>query len=197
MVARTRAYRLDSERSLVRIFVYRDGPLAQLGHNHVLRVRALRGELDDAREGRSGTFRLTFPVADFLIDDPADRAIAGEGFESVPTDDDIAGTRRNLLGPKVLDAATFPDITIEGDLIADATAADTRFVVHGQVAAARVPLRLDRSGDEVVVTGAFTVRQSDWGLVPFSVAFGALRVRDELDVRFELRGVPDQTGSMP
>jgi hypothetical protein len=37
-------FRIDAARSELRILVYRAGPLARLGHNHVLRVRDLQGE---------------------------------------------------------------------------------------------------------------------------------------------------------
>ena len=38
-------YRIDAERSEVLILVYRDGHMAALGHNHVVAVRALSGEV--------------------------------------------------------------------------------------------------------------------------------------------------------
>jgi hypothetical protein len=44
------------------------------------------------------------------------------------------------------------------------------------------------------VRGGFTVQQGTLGLEPFSVALGALRVRDDLAVRFRLVAARDPSG---
>src|ERR1035441_9801055 len=38
-------YRIDAARSQVLILVFRDGPMAKLGHNHVLSVHGLSGDV--------------------------------------------------------------------------------------------------------------------------------------------------------
>ena len=35
------------------------------------------------------------------------------------------------------------------------------------------------------LTGSATVKQSDWGMKPYSALFGALKVADEVEVAFE------------
>ena len=42
--------------------------------------------------------------------------------------------------------------------------------------------------DRLVVAGAFVLRQSDFGIKPFSVLGGLLAVEDELVVEFRLIG---------
>jgi len=56
-------YRVDDEASQVLILVYRDGRMARLGHNHVLRVRQLSGEVVVPKDTVNTTFTLEFPVA--------------------------------------------------------------------------------------------------------------------------------------
>ena len=58
-------YRIDSVDSEVRLLVYRAGPLARLGHNHVMVNRALHGDVTLERNLPDSTFELIAPVSAF------------------------------------------------------------------------------------------------------------------------------------
>ena len=186
-------YRIDPLRSELRILVYRAGPLARLGHNHVLLARDLAGEVWLPADPAAARFAVSFPVAALAVDEPAARREEGEEFASEPSAEDVAGTRRNLEGPALLDAARYPVIRLDGvaaqgpgGLIARA-----RVVVREHAAELEVPVEVARTPAELVVRGGFTVEQHALGLEPFSVALGALRVRDDLAVRLRLVAAPD------
>ena len=176
-------YRVDPTASELRVRVAPAGSLARLGHHHVIGGPVWSGELV-----------LGDPVfADVAIDVPAlevDRVAwrRDEGFE--PLDDDaIEGTRRNLLGPKVLDAENHPSIEIRSvavtgpDWQADVTA---RVRVRGEVTEWRVPVAVQRDGERLTIAGALDLDQTALGLEPFSAAGGALRVADRMRVRFRI-----------
>ena len=44
-------------------------------------------------------------------------------------------------------------------------------------------------GATVTASGAFQVRQTDFGITPFSVAGGAVQVADVVDVRFDITAI--------
>ncbi len=180
--------RLDAAHSDVRVLVYRAGPLAQLGHNHVLVAHALAGELC------AGRFALTVPVAALAVDPAAARAEEGVDFATVPSAADVAGTREHLLGASQLGADAWPVIRVSGTLPAGAgpVAVAARLEVRGILANVAVPtsITVDPEG-RMVVAGGFELAQTSLGLVPYSVALGALRVRDEVAVRFRLVAVQD------
>lgn len=182
-------YAIVREASELRVLVYRGGPLARLGHNHVLVSRQLDGELQVARDGAGLRFALSFPVASFALDEPEARAAEGPEFETRPTPADVEGTRRNLEGPQVLDAARYPRVAVRG-LVATGGPDEWRVraavTVRGNVHELEVPVHVERDGDRLVARGEFPLRQSELGLTPFSVAMGALQVRDELTVRYVL-----------
>ena len=184
---------LDPARSALRVLAYRSGALARLGHNHVLIDRELAGDIWLAADG-SGRVTLRFPVAAFSVDEPAARREEGAEFETVPSAADIEGTRHNLLGPRVLDALAHPEIRVEGDLAPGAATVRARVVVRGVGTALAVPVTLHWTDAGLEAEGGLTVRQSELGLEPFSVALGALQVRDELAVRFHLVAVPAPGG---
>ena len=61
--------------------------------------------------------------------------------------------------------------------------------VAGHESTLVVPFSLERSSGRLTASGALTLRQSELGLTPFSVFLGALRVQDEMRVKFNLVAV--------
>lgn len=186
-------YRLDAARSELRILVYRDGALARLGHNHVLLAGDLAGELQRDGSGAPRSFAVRLPVAALRLDEPAARAAAGPDFDSVPTASDIDATRRHLLGPDQLDATRYPMLRVAGmlDGTHGAVVAHAWIMLRDARTPIDVPVTVAVAADgSVTVAGSFTVLQTALGLVPYSAALGALRVRDELAIRFRLVGEP-------
>jgi hypothetical protein len=49
-----------------------------------------------------------------------------------------------------------------------------------------VPLKYETRGNELHVEGELPLKQTDLGLTPFSLFGGALRVLDEIKVRFRV-----------
>lgn len=182
-------YDVVAARSELRVLVYRGGPLARFGHNHVLVFRDLQGEVHVPRDGSGVRFEVSFPVTALALDEPAARDAEGPEFESRPTPADVDGTRRNLEGPEVLDAARYPRVTIRG-LGASGGPDEWRVravvEVRGSVNDVDVPARVVRDGEQLVARGEFPLRQTAVGLTPFSVAMGALQVRDDLAIRYVL-----------
>jgi YceI-like domain len=175
--------------SEIRLFVYRDGPMAALGHNHVIVNRQLSGVVYRAPRMEESQFELAIPSAQFSVDEPELRREAGEDFaKEVPTDA-RAGTLRNALGPALLDVAAFPNITVRSVRLSGAPGAwlaELAISVAGHASRVTTPFNETHTADEVAGSGEFTLRQSQLGLKPFSVMLGALTVRDELRVRFKI-----------
>ncbi len=160
------------------VLVFRGGSAARLGHNHVLRAADLR--VDWPAAGPVLRFRL-----DALdVDPPALRERLGPAFGSAVDDGARAGTRANLL--KALEAAAHPEVVVrtlqqlgEGGR----RAVEAEITLHG-VARRQwlvVEVAANRARGEVVI------RQSDFGIQPFTVLGGLLAVQDALVVQFELR----------
>jgi hypothetical protein len=191
------AYRIDAGRSEIRILVYRAGALARLGHNHVIVSRALAGEVRLAKAADTGEtggagFDVSFPVATLIVDEPALRAEEGSEFATQPTPADVEGTRKNMLGPGVLDAANSPTVRVYGltSAASGSPSAHARLVVRGHVTPVEVPLTVVAQDGRLTVSGGFGIAQTALGLTPFSVALGALTVRDGLEIRFRIVAVP-------
>jgi hypothetical protein len=53
----------------------------------------------------------------------------------------------------------------------------------------RASASIDASG-AVTATGAFTLKQTDFGIVPVTAAGGTIRVKDDIDIQFVLKASP-------
>ena len=65
-------YRIDPASSFIHLKVYRDGPLAKLGHNHVIAALNLQGMVYRQRKLADSSFELIIPVASMAVDRPAE-----------------------------------------------------------------------------------------------------------------------------
>lgn len=182
-------YRIDAGESALRILVYRGGPLAEFGHNHVIAARELEGDVYLTPDIHDAGFRLRIPVQEFVVDPPAARKEEGQAFSSQPSEQAIAGTRKNMLGPDVLDAERYPDITVRSVSITGpewAPEMTVRVTLHGMARDLTVPVALDRGDGSLSVTGTLELQQTDFGMTPFAVMGGGLRVQDRVRIRFRI-----------
>lgn len=163
--------------NVLRILVFRAGSAARLGHNHVLEAADLR--VDWPAAGPELRFRLDA----LAIDPPALRERLGPAFASSVDDAARAGTRANLL--KALDAAAHPEVVVrtlqqlgEGGR----RAVEAEITLHG--VSRRQWFVAEVQGQRA--RGELVIRQSDFGIQPFTVLGGLLAVQDALVVQFEL-----------
>ncbi len=179
---------VDSEASEIRLLVYRAGPLARFGHNHVISGR-VRGEIRAGERAADSGFRLEIPVESFVVDPPAARAEEGEEFASEVSEQARQATRDNMLGKDLLDSASRPLIEINSIALAGPRWNPTvlaRATLHGATRDLRFPAAVMQQGDLLTVVASFRVRQSEFDLTPFTALGGGLQVRDPIDIRLNL-----------
>lgn len=189
-------YRVDANASVVSVHVYKDGPLARFGHNHAIAVQQLTGSVFLQRELERSGFELSAPLAMLAVDRPADRAAAGADFPGELPPEAIAGTRANMLGPKLLTADLYPllqmtAVSVRGKL-PDLTWT-VRVSLRGISTDVEFPAKVVVDGQRITADGSLTLSQSQLGLAPFSVLGGGLRVRDEMEIFYHVVAVRDGT----
>lgn len=188
LAASGEVFRLSSD-SRITLLVYRGGRAAKLGHNHVVSARKLGGYVHLAPDIADSRVDLFLRPADWVVDDPDDRATAGEAFSKVLTERAVTDTRANMLGDEVLDASESPFVTVSGTVdqaAADKLTASLDVTVRGVSHRLTTPVRWTRRGERLEINGGFTVMQTAFGITPFSVLGGALVVRDGVVVQVKL-----------
>ncbi|MEI7612044.1 MAG: YceI family protein [Betaproteobacteria bacterium] len=186
---KTVRYEILPDLSDIRFLVYRAGPLAKLGHNHVVQAKNIKGEIHVAPDIQQSSFSIEVPVKDFKVDDDTARSEEGDEFFPQPDGDAIAGTARNMLGEKVLEAEKYPTIEIRSaGLSGPSWGMDilVRIRMHGIEREVVVPTVIEKSSDKLVATAFFSINQTDYGITPMSVLGGGLKVQDAIKVRMRI-----------
>lgn len=171
-------YAVDPDASLVAVTVRRAGLMARLGHDHVVAVRTLSGHVAPDL----GRADLSFRLDQMSVDEP--QLLAEAGIARQPSPPAVEGTRHNMLGP-VLEAQRYPQVELHvqgmagGRLGVDIT-------LHGVTRRLALPAAVRVDARQVSARGTATLKQTDFGVTPFSVGGGLLSVQDALEVRYHI-----------
>ena len=171
-------YAVDPAASLVAVTVRRAGPMARLGHDHVVASRSLSGHVAPG----AGRADLAFRLDQMSVDEP--QLLRDAGIARQPPAQAVEGTRTNMLGP-VLEAQRYPSVTLR----AERQAGDQLRVavtLHGATRWLVLPATVRVDAAQVSASGTARLKQTDFGITPFSVGGGLLSVQDELEVRYHI-----------
>lgn len=182
-------YNIDPAASTITLKVYRDGPLARFGHNHAISATQINGVVYREKDPLQSDVELNFPASALTVDQPEDRARAGADFPGALSPEAIAGTRQNMLGPKLLAAEQFPTVALRTISISGQWP-DLQLIVEVKLreftSQLAVPVHISESDGLLIAEGQLTISQVQLGLSPYSVLGGGLRVRDAIEASFHL-----------
>jgi len=158
--------------STITIHVYKSGLFSAFAHNHIVVAPIAQNDLD--------TQKLTAGIAvhtkDMKVTDPGD------------SDSTRSEIQTTMLGPKVLDAEKFPEILFKSAHIEQTS--PNHFKVTGALTLHGVSNNL--TFEVVWVTdhyhGSAKLKQTNFGIQPVSIGGGTVKVKDELDVEFDVYG---------
>lgn len=180
-------YRVAGGHSRVDIIVRRGGKLQRFGHDHVITARDVAGYALMS-EGDGSRADLLVDLRGLQVDEAAAREIYG--LESEPSESDVAGTADNM-HQRVLETESWPNAQIavnvrqwEGDW----ARCDVTLTLKGSSQTFPLHVLVDYDDAHFNAQGMFTLRQTDYGIEPFSLLGGSLSVRDRLDVHFRITG---------
>jgi hypothetical protein len=191
-----RPYSIDASGSDVHWLVYKAGSLSRLGHNHVISVPDLVGNVTaNPADPSASRFDLQFKVGALVVDDPKLRSALGPDFASVPSADDIAGTRKNMLSDRVLMGEKYQTIKVTGMGPAGPAGADGGQTLQinvellGRSVPLSVPTKIEMHGDDLTASGEFDLTHTALGMMPFTVMLGALQVADNMKFVYRIHAV--------
>jgi polyisoprenoid-binding protein YceI len=178
-------HHLDTERGRIVLRTFRDGLAAQAGHDLTIEVGRWSGDLTIGDNSDPCDLEVRVDLGSLIVR-------AGTGGLKPLTDRDrreIAVTARRVLGADqhpeaVFAAAKFEPAANAGGVI------DGTFTLGGRDRPLQLQVRQAGPGQ---YRATCSVRQSDYGIKPYTAFFGALKVRDAIDVEidFSLPGSAD------
>ena len=182
-------FQIAADRSVIHILVHRGGTLSNLGHNHVISSGSVNGYIWKHEQSGLCGFDIALPVSNLIVDDDGARAAEGADFPVNVPDTAKQGTQHNMLSEALLDAEHYPMIRLQSANISGAVTSP-QVVVHitikNQLHLYTLPVKVEAVDHELHVRGEFSIKQTDFGIKPYSVAMGALQVLDELQIKFDL-----------
>ena len=183
---------IDRERSSVVAVTKKSGLLGFLGHRHAILATVWSVSIAyDATDASRSSVDLRVPVRQLEIDSP--RALEIAALSSSPEAKTVREVQAKMLGPKVLDAARYPEIAFHSTAVEPRSASQAvvhgELALHGRSSKVAIPVRVTRpAADRMRFSGEFTVKQTDYGIEPESIV-GVVKVADEVLIRFDVLAV--------
>jgi polyisoprenoid-binding protein YceI len=172
-------------RSSVLVHVGKSGLLSLAGHRHEV-AAPVAGRIDvDPRDVGASSVELAFATARFHV------LPEGEPEGDAPKVEEV------MRGPRMLDSVRFGEIRfrsrkVSGHAVGSTAAAEYEVQVtgdlsiHGVTREVAVPMKVVLDGDTLTAKGRSTIRHDQFGLVPVTAAGGTVRVRNEIEIGFEI-----------
>ena len=190
--------------------IHRDGSRAYifvgktgLGHEHAVVGQIKQGAVRLDGSGNHG--EIVFAMDTFVADTDAARKYIGlEGTKDASTQQQVTA---NMLGPDVLDVRRFPTATFAIKSVQPVGQPSRRglpqyqldgdFTLHGVTRPIRVVADVEEANGWLHLRGGFSILQTQFGMTPYTKAFGAVGVTDRLDIWGDLwvakeRGIVQQ-----
>ena len=181
--SRTRTYTIVPSESSFWVFVGKSGLFSALAHNHEIGVKSFSGRVVVPAAG-AGAGSLGMEVG----------APSLEVLDKEPSEEDKKKIF-NSMHNEVLESAKYQKITFKSVSVSDVKQAGGdaySFVVngdltlHGVTKRIAVPVAATVTPQQLRATGKYTLKQSDYGIKPYSAAGGTIKVKDEVVVNFDI-----------
>ena len=174
-------YTIDPASSRFTVRAFAAGLLAGLGHNPVIAIRDFSGEVnftpDDLTKSSVG---ITIQAGSFEVQNDV-------------SEKDLHEITRTM-NDQVLEVKRFPEIAFESRQVSGMKLGESLYVVkvegdlflHGVTRPQTLSANVAPADDKLRVYGEFSIKQSDFKLKLVSVAGGALKLKDELKLSFDI-----------
>ncbi len=171
-LARGEKRAIDVAHSVMKVRVYKAGLFSAFGHEHEIEAPIAAGELDASAE--HPLVALSVQAGKLHVVDP------GASYK------DRADVQKTMQGEKVLDVSRFPEIRFESTSVeakgSGRWTVQGKLTLHGQTR----PVQVDVTRKGRRYRGSVVLKQREFGITPVTVAGGAVRVKDEVRVEFDI-----------
>lgn len=162
---------IDTAKSAVTVQVFKTGVFSGFAHDHVIAAPVTGGTIDPAAHH----VEIRFRAADLRVRD-------SKGSESEHEE-----IQKTMLGPDVLDAPHFADIIFRSSAVESARpnawTVQGMLTLHGQTKP--VTANVNETGGHYV--GRMLLKQTDFGIQPVRIAGGTVRVKDNVQIDFDIQ----------
>lgn len=161
----------NTPHSLITIRAYKSGLFSGFAHNHTITAPLAQGAID-----------LKNPAVEITVGSKQMKVIDPEASESTR-----AEIQATMLGPKVLDTDKYPEIRFKSSNVHQT--GSQRYRVTGALTLHGVTkeLSFEVSGGPDHFQGKAKLNQTDFGIKPITIGGGTIKVKDQLDLEFDIQ----------
>jgi polyisoprenoid-binding protein YceI len=163
---------IDVQRSTLTIHVGKAGLLSAAGHEHWINAPISSGKYSEADPPR-----IEFSVSAAKMEVKPDPKVDAK------TQADIQKDMQEM----TLESAKYPEIVFRSSRVVKSGDAQWKaegaLTLHGVTKTVRADVK--KTGD--AYTGRTTIKQTDFGIKPVTVGGGLVKVKDELEIEFQIR----------
>jgi polyisoprenoid-binding protein YceI len=170
-----------AQQSAITIRVFKSGLFSGFAHNHIVVAPVDQAALDPAHM----TANIIVVTKDIKVTDPD------------VSQKDRTEIQTTMLGPTVLDAAKFPEIRFKSSRIEQTSPQHYRVMGTLDLHGASKEIVFEASGGPEHYHGATKLKQTDFGIKPISMGGGSIKVKDELELEFDVySAAPAKSGAV-
>jgi len=173
----------DTGRMLVR--TYRTGLGSRAGHDLTIEVTSWQGSAQVGADVTGSSVTVSVDVDSFEVRE-------GRGGIKSLTDADRADIR-NTINQKILNTAQCPAVTFRSTAlrgVPDDLSVDGELTIRDATGPVTVRGAVEESVGGPRLRATAQVVQSQWGIKPYTTFFGALKLRDAVDIDIDAALVP-------
>ena len=182
-VQKSRTYKIIAAESNLWVYVAKAGLLSALAHNHNIGVASFNGTVTVPESGAAGgALQLELDAKSLNV---ADKDISEKDRSEITKsmhDEVLHSDKHTKIIFKSVSVADVKPLggdnysfTVQGDL-----------TLHGVTKRIGVPVAATITAQQVKATGKYTLKQSLFGITPYSKAGGAVKVKDDVVVNFSI-----------
>lgn len=167
------SYTLGPEQAKLTVRTGKGGAAAKAGHNLLIEVTAWSATLELGDDPAQSSLRLSADTGSLTV-------LEGSGGIQTLGDDDKRSIKESIDS----DVLKRTPITFESRSVTPgANGGPLTVAGELELVGKRAPLTFELSiDDDRHLTGTATVKQTNWGMKPFSILFGTIKVLDDVQV---------------
>lgn len=158
--------------SLISVHVHKSGLFSAFAHDHVITAPIASGAID----AKAMTVRITVMTKLMKVVDPG------------ISEKERAEIQETMLGPKVLDVEKYPEIRFTSSRVESLGAQRYRVTGKLELHGSSRELNFEVTGGPEQYQGKTRLKQTEFGIEPVAVAGGTVKVKNELEIEFNVFG---------
>lgn len=176
-------YRVDPSQSLLVARTYKAGFTKGLAHDHAIRANPVSGTIAYVPgHPEEDKVQLTVPTDGLVVDDEKARQAAHLG--PGPNEKQRRDIDKSMRDPGQLDTRKFPTISFQSSGVQerspDELVVTGAFTLHGVTRTVSLPVHLREEDGRLTADGTLDFRQTEYGIHPYSSFMGAVKNQDRI-----------------